>query len=139
MRQSLRKALLGILCGSTGLSAMPPEALAGPISVAPPAAVSLTSPVAPVRHYRRHYRPVVVRRVVYYYPRRVYYGYPYGYSYPAYGYGYGYDPGAALFTAAALGIMGAGIAAASRPRWGYGYGWGWGGPGWGWGGPGWWW
>jgi hypothetical protein len=137
MSKSVRTALLGVLCATTTLGAIPPEALAGPMSVAPAGTVSLSAPVENVYYYRRHYRPVYhlgyyrprtyyVRRV-YYYPRRVYYyGYPYGY-YPAY---YSYDPGGAVFAGAALGLMGASIAIGAGPRWGY---WGWGGPGW------WWW
>jgi hypothetical protein len=141
MSTRLKGVLLGVLCASTTLSAMPPEVLAGPMSVAPPATVSLSAPTEKIYYYRRHYRPVYgvgyyrprvhYRRYAYYYPRRVYYyGYPYGY-YPAY-YGYGYDPGGAIFAGAALGLMGVGMAAAMRPHWGYYGGWGWGGPGWWW-------
>ncbi|WP_457796243.1 hypothetical protein [Methylocystis sp. S23] len=147
--------ILTALCGSTAFSALPPEALAGPMSVSPPSAVSLNLPTTEVHYYRRHwrhrhwgywrpyrhhwgyYRPYYrhwgyyrpYRHWGYYRPyyRRAYYRYPY--------YGYGYNPAGALFATAALGLMGAGIAAATAPRWGWGGwgGWGW-GPGWGWGG-----
>ncbi len=132
--------ILASLCGSTAMGAMPIEALAGPMSVAPPSTVSLNAPTTEV-HYRRwrhrhhwgYARPY--RHWGYYRTyRRAYYPRYYGYGYPVY-YGYGgYDPAGALFAGTALGLMGAGIAAATAPRWGYGWGgYGW-GPGWGWGG-----
>lgn len=149
MHRLLKSTILAALAGATALGALPPEALAGPMSLAPPSVVGLATPTSQVHYYRRHwgYRPYgywrphyrgyyrPYRHWGYYRPhyRRVYYGYP------AY-YGYGYDPAGAAFAGAALGIMGAGIAAATAPRWGYG-GWGWGGgwgggwgPGWGYGG-----
>ncbi|QGM98354.1 hypothetical protein [Methylocystis parvus] len=147
MRKNLKTLILAALSGATALSSLPPEALAGPMSVAPPSVVGLSGPATNVYYYRRwgyrphgywrphyrswgYYRPYRHRHWGYRsYYRRVYYGYP------AY-YGYGYDPAGAMFAGAALGIMGAGLAAATAPRWGYG-GWGWGGgwgPGWGWGG-----
>jgi hypothetical protein len=150
MRRRVRSALLGILSGATALSSLPPEALAGPMSVAAPTTVSLNAPTDTV-HYRRYYRPArwgyyrgarwgyyrpAARWGYYrgYYPRRYGY-YPYRRYYPAYR--YGYDPAGALFAGAALGLVGAGLAAATAPRWGWGWGGGWGGPwgGWGWGGP----
>ncbi len=146
MRKNLKTMMLAALGGVTALTSLPPEALAGPMSVAPPSTLALGAPVTAVHYYRRwgyhrygywrpyhrhwgYYRPY--RRWGYYRPyyRRVYYGYP--------AYSYGYDPGGAIFAGAALGLMGAGLAAATAPRWGWGGGWG---PGWGWGGgwgPGW--
>jgi hypothetical protein len=146
MRKNLKTMILAALCGSTALGAVPPEALAGPMGVAPPSVVSLDSLTTDVhyrRYYHRHYRHWGYRPYHrhwrhrhwgYYRPyyRRAYYGGYYGYP----RYGYGYDPAGAIFASAALGLMGAGIAAATAPRWGYGWG-GWGGgwgPGWGWGG-----
>lgn len=133
MKNKLKSTFLGVLCMTTALGALPPEALAGPMSLASPETVGLRAPLATV-HYRRYYGRGY--RVGYYYPRRHYYRRAY-YGYPGYYGGY-YDPSGAIFTAAALGIMGAGIAAATAPRYGYGWGYGW-GPGWGWGGPGWGW
>jgi hypothetical protein len=155
MRKTLKTTILAALCGTTALSALPPEALAGPMGIAPPSVVALNAPTTEVhyyrhwrygrhwgywrpyhRHWRHHwgyYRPY--RHWGYYRPyyRRAYYGGYYRYPY----YSYGYNPAGSLFAGAALGLMGAGIAAATAPRWGWG-GWGgWGGPGWGWGG-GWW-
>jgi hypothetical protein len=143
MRNKLKSSLLGVLCATTALSALPPEALAGPMSVAPPATVALNSLTTEVHYYRRwghrHYRHWGWRhhhRHWGYYRPYYRWGYyrPYyrRYYYPAYGY---YDPAGAIFASAALGLMGAGIAAATAPRWGWGGGWGY--PGWGWGG-GWW-
>jgi hypothetical protein len=120
MRKHFKSVLACTLCGAMALSAMPAEVLAGPMSVAPPADIGLTSPVDTIRYRGHRYR----HYVRYYHPRRYY----------RRGYGYRYDPSGAMFAAAALGIMGAGIAAATAPRyygWGYPYGgWGWGG-GWG--------
>lgn len=150
MRKIVRNAILASLSGATAMSAIPPEAFAGPMTIAPPGAVSLAAPTVEAHYYRhwghrhwgyyrphyyRHwgyYRPHYYRHWGYYRPhyyRRVYYGYPRYYG------GY-YDPAGAVFASAALGLMGAGIAAATAPSWGYGWGgWGgWGGPGWGWGG-----
>jgi hypothetical protein len=143
MRHNLKSSLLGVLCATTALSALPPEALA--MSVAPPQTVALTSPTTDVHFYRRYYRWG-------YRPYHRHWGYhrhyrPYGYYgyyrpyyrryyyYPGYSY---YNPGGALFAGAALGLMGAGLAAATAPRWGWGWGGGW-GPGWGYAGwgPGW--
>ena len=132
MRKSLKSAMLATRCGATALGASPPEALAGPMSLAPPAAVGLTAPTDQVHYrvYRRYgrwgyYRPA---RWGYYRPyyRRAYYPRYYGGYYPGY-----YDPAGAMFAGAALGLMGAGLAAAASPGWGWGGGWG---PGWGWGG-----
>ncbi len=148
MRNKLKSSLLGVLCATTALSALPPEALAGPMSVAPPATVALNAPTTEVHYYRHWGRPHWGYRHWGYRhwgwrPHYRHWGYyrPYyrRYYYPAYGY---YDPAGAIFASAALGLMGAGIAAATAPRWGWGWGpgWGyagWGGPGWGWGG-GWW-
>jgi hypothetical protein len=145
MHKNLKTTILAAVCGSTAFSALPPEALAGPMGVAPPAVVGLNAPTTEVHYYHRYWRH---RHYGYwrpyhrhwrhhhwgyyrpYYYRRAYYRYPY------YGYGYRYDPAGAIFASAALGLMGAGIAAATAPRWGWGGGWGgWGwGPGWGWGG-----
>jgi hypothetical protein len=114
LRQVAKSTIGGVLAAATIVSALPQEALSGPLSVATQETVGLSAPVDAV-HYRR-------------YGRRYYRGYR-------------YDPSGAIFAGAALGLMGAGIAAASRPRyygWGYGYpayGYGWGYPGyygWGW-------
>jgi hypothetical protein len=157
MRNKLKSSLLGLLSATTALSALPPEAMAGPMSIAPPATVALKAPTIDVHYYRHwgrphwgyrhwgyrhwgwrpHYRHWGYYRPYYHwgyyrpYYRRVYY--------PAYGY---YNPGAAVF-GSALGLMGLGLAAATAPAWGLGWGGGWGGwgyPGYGyagWGG-GWW-
>jgi hypothetical protein len=154
MRKSVRKAILASLSCATAIGAIPPEALAGPMSVTPPSAVSLSAPTVAAHYYRhwgrrhwgyyrhphyyRHwgyYRPHYYRHWGYYRPYYHRWGYyrPYYYRRPYYGYPYGYygyNPGG-LFTSAALGLMGAGIAAATAPAWGLGLGWG---PGWGWGG-----
>lgn len=138
MRKSLRNAVLASLCAATAISTLPPEALAGPLSLAPPSVVALDNTTVAI-HYRRggrhpygHWR---AHRWGYHRHRR------YGYYRPYYRrvyYRYGYDPAGAIFASAALGLMGAGIAAATAPRWGWGWGpgWGWGGwgPGWGYGG-----
>jgi hypothetical protein len=93
MRKSIKVAVAGPLCGTIMMTVLPAEVCAGPMSVASPSSVSLSTPVDQVRY--RH-------------PRR---------------YRYGYDPGAAMFAGAALGLMGAGIAAATAPRYyGYGWG-----------------
>lgn len=149
MRKSVRNAILASLSGATAIGAIPPEAFAGPMTIAPPGVVSLAAPTVEAHYYRRwghrhwgYYRPHYYRHWGYYRPhyrhwgyyrphyyRRAYYGYPRYYG------GY-YDPAGAVFASAALGLMGAGIAAATAPSWGYGWG-GWGGgwgPGWGWGG-----
>ncbi len=130
MRKNFKSGVAGALCGVMALSTMPAEVLAGPMSMASPADMGLTSPIETI-HYRRHRHRHYVR---YYHPRRYY----------RRGYAYRYDPAGAIFAATALGIMGAGIAAATAPRyygWGYPYGgWGWGYPvvwgypygGWGW-------
>jgi hypothetical protein len=158
MRKSSRTAILALLCGSTAITAIPSEALAGPMSVTPPSAVSLTAPTVEVHYYRhwgyrhhwgyyrphyyrhwgyyrphyyRHwgyYRPHYYRHWGYYRPYYRHWGYYRRAYYPGYGY-YGYNPAGALFGTAALGLMGAGLAAATAPAWGLGWG-----PGWGWGG-----
>ncbi|RTL85601.1 MAG: hypothetical protein EKK29_11635 [Hyphomicrobiales bacterium] len=146
MKKRLKSTLLGLLCASTALSALPPEALAGPMSVASPETVGLNAPITDVHYYRRYWghrhwgwHRHRYYRWGYYRPYRWGYYRPWGYYrsayYPYYG---GYDPAGAIFASAALGLMGAGIAAATAPRWGWGWGPGWGGwGGWGWGG-GWW-
>lgn len=159
MKKRLKSTLLGLLCASTALGALPPEALAGPMSVASPDTIGLKAPITDV-HYRRYYRGH--RHWGYHRHHYRHWGWyrphyrAWGYYRPAYRWGYyrpwggyyrpayypyygGYDPAGAIFATAALGLMGAGIAAATAPRWGWGWGgWGgWGGPGWGWGG-GWW-
>ncbi len=138
MKNTLKSALLSVLCGATTLSALPPEALA--MSVAPPSVVGLTTPVTQIRYYGRHWRR---HHWGYWRPHYRHWGYHrhhyrhWGYYRPHYRRAYyyrRYDPAGAMFAGAALGLMGAGIAAATAPRWGYawgGYGWG---PGWGWGG-----
>jgi hypothetical protein len=100
MRKGVKAAVAGTLCGTVMITVLPAEVWAGPMSVASPSSVSLSTPVDQVRYRHRHYYG--------YYPRR---------------YRYGYDPGAAMFAGAALGLMGAGIAAATAPRY-YDYGWG---------------
>ena len=129
MRKSVKNAILASLCGAAVLSALPPEALAGPMSLAAPAVVRLADVTTPV-----YYRPWGHVRYGYWRPHYRHYGYyrPYyrrAYYYPYYG--YRYDPSGAIFASAALGLMGAGIAAASAPSWGWGPGWGGGwGPRW---------
>jgi hypothetical protein len=88
MRKSVKAAVTSTLCGTVMMTVLPAEGWAGPMSVASPSIVSLSTPVDQVRYRHRHYRR----------------------------YGYGYDPGAAMFAGAALGLMGAGIAAATAPR-----------------------
>ncbi|WP_442754345.1 hypothetical protein ACNHKD_15305 [Methylocystis sp. JAN1] len=154
MRNNLKSMIAATLCGATAFSALPPEALAGPMGVAPPAVVGLNAPTTEVHYYRRywghrHYgywrpyrhhwryrhwgywRPYHrhwrYRHWGYWRPYYRYYRYPY--------YSYGYNPAGSLFAGAALGLMGAGLAAATAPAWGWGWGPGWGwGRGWGWGG-----
>jgi hypothetical protein len=168
MKKKLKSALLGLLCATTALSALPPEALAGPMSVASPETIGLKAPIEDVhyrayrgyRHwgYRPYYRHWGYRPYYRHWRYRPYYRHwgfyrpyyrpyyrPWGYYRPYYRsyyrpyYGYRYDPAGAIFASAALGLMGAGIAAATAPRWGWGWGPGWGGWGWGGGwGGGWW-
>jgi hypothetical protein len=121
MRKSVKSALAAALCGATALAALPAEVLAGPMSVASPTSVGLTTSVEKA-YYRGYRRGYYARRGGYY--RR----------------GYGYAvPGAVAGVAA--GLLGAGIAGASGygyPAYGYGYGggscWQWdAGAGWVWG------
>jgi hypothetical protein len=94
MRQVLKFALSGALCGVVAATAIPTEALAGPIGVAPRSTVELSAPLDKV-WYRRWGGG---------YYRRGYYG---G------GYYRGYNPGAAVAAGVGLGMLGAGLAMSS--------------------------
>ncbi len=96
MRKSLNLALSGALLGAMATTAIPTEALAGPMGVAAPSTVGLSTPVDKI-WYRRWggYRP--------------YYG---GY------YRRGYNPGAAVAAGVGLGLLGAGLAASSSGYYG---------------------
>lgn len=113
MYRSVKLAISAALLGAMAATAAPTEALAGPMGVAPPSAVSLSAPVDKVWYrrwggygYRGGYRP--------------YYG----------GYYRRYNPGAAVAAGVGLGLLGAGLAAANSsyyyggyyPYYNYGYG-----------------
>lgn len=109
MRNSLKSGFAGVLCASIAVVVLPTEGSAGPMSVAAPEVVGVTSPLEQI-----HYRRVRVAPPYAYYPRRRYnvdvnaaiagglavagtavatHGYYYGYPYPYY-YGYpAYHPG----------------------------------------------
>jgi hypothetical protein len=116
MRNGLKLALCGALCAATLATALPTEALAGPMSAPDRSVVSPSSSVENV-WYRR------------------------GWGYRGYRRGY-YNPGAAVAAGVGLGLLGAGLAASSGGYYGYPYGYypgyyygGWGYPyygGWGW-------
>jgi hypothetical protein len=103
MRKGLNLALSGALCGAVAATALPGDASAGPMGVAPPSTVGLTAPVDQVWYrggggygYRRPYYGG--------YYRRPYYG---GY------YRRGYPAGAAVAAGVGMGLLGAGLAASS--------------------------
>ncbi len=103
MRKCLELALSGALLSAAAAAAVPTEALAGPIGVAPPSAVALSAPIDQV-WYRR-------------------WG---GYGYRRYGGYYGgyyrrYNPGAAVAAGVGLGLLGAGLAAANSSYYYGGY------------------
>lgn len=116
MNKNLKLAISASLLGAIGASAAPTDVLAGPMGMAPKAAVSA---------------PAQVDKVYY---RRWGGGYGYrGYGYRGYGYrGYGYrpyyggyyrryNPGAAVAAGVGLGLLGAGVAAANSSYYYGGY------------------
>ncbi|PWB88894.1 hypothetical protein C5688_18390, partial [Methylocystis sp. MitZ-2018] len=107
MRKGLKLALSGALCSATLATAVPEEAIAGPMSAPDRSIVAPSSPVENV-WYRRGwgYRGGWGRR----------YGYRRGY----------YNPGGAIAAGVGLGLLGAGLAAASSGYGGYGYPYGYG-------------
>ncbi len=100
MRKGLKLALSGALCSATLATAVPEEAIAGPMSAPDRSIVAPSSPVENV-WYRRGwgYRGGWGRR----------YGYRRGY----------YNPGGAIAAGVGLGLLGAGLAAASSGYGGY--------------------
>ncbi len=161
MNRKLKSTLLGLLSATTALGALPPEALAGPMSATSPAAISLNAPVTDVhywgpgwgwrhRYYRPYYRPWGYRPYYRHWGYRRYYR-PWGMYRPYYrpwyrpyyrpwGYGY-YRRAYYPYSGYGYDPAGAIFASAALGLMGAGiaaataprWGWGW-GPGWGWGG-----
>ncbi|MDP3068622.1 MAG: hypothetical protein Q8M72_08120, partial [Methylocystis sp.] len=107
MRKALKLALSGALCSATLATAVPTEALAGPMSAPDRSIVAPSSPVENV-WYRRGWG------------NRGGWGYRGGWG-RRYGYRRGYyNPGGAIAAGVGLGLLGAGLAASSGYG-GYGY------------------
>ncbi|MGD9658972.1 MAG: hypothetical protein AB7U61_15280, partial [Methylocystis sp.] len=117
MRKGLKLALSSALCSATFATALPTEALAGPMSAPDRSVVAPSSPVENV-WYRRGWRRG-----------------GWGWRRAGWGRGWGYrrgyyNPGGAVAAGLGLGLLGAGLAASNSYYYGapYGYGYGWGYP-----------
>ncbi|HEY8213229.1 MAG TPA: hypothetical protein VIG36_03740, partial [Methylocystis sp.] len=111
MRKGMKLALSGALCSATFATAVPTEALAGPMSAPDRSVVAPSSPVENVWY------------------RRGGWGYRGGWGWRRAGWGPrgyrrwgGYNPGGAIAAGVGLGLLGAGLAASSAYDYPYGYG-----------------